>query len=286
MTKNLQDLPNDIYALFNPDEDHVLNEENLSAFLSSMEQTLRSRLAKAQEQSSPLRFSALGKPDRQLWYDGHPDGEEEKLSTKTLFRFLYGDVIENLLVFLIKEAGHTVEREQEEIEVAGVKGHIDCLVDGVVVDIKSASPFGFKKFKENSVTEDDPFGYVAQLSGYAAVLTPDKSAAWIAMDKVSGEICVSSLSNSIIQDYPPEPRIEHLKEVLDLPEPPARCYEDEPDGKSGNRKLGTACSYCKHKARCWPGLRGFFYAGRPRFLTEVARTPDVMEFEVGKENNE
>ena len=149
--------------------------------------------------------------------------EPEDLSPKTYFKFLYGDVIEQLILFLAKEAGHKVEMEQLEVEQDGVKGHIDAVIDDVLVDVKSASPFGYKKFKTESVVEDDPFGYVEQLAGYSNILTEGRQAAWVAFDKVSGDICVSKLSSSIIKDNHPAPRIAHLKEVIASKEPPPRC---------------------------------------------------------------
>lgn len=275
MAKQLKDLPEDIYALFDPDSDHEVCEENVEWAGEEFKELLRTRL-REKEPSNPLRMSGIGKPDRQIWYAAK-NADAEKIPAKTYFKFLYGDVIELLILFLTKESGHSVERCQEEIDVNGVKGHIDAIVDGTVVDVKSASPFGFKKFRYNSVLEDDPFGYVNQLAGYADTLTPDQDAAWIAFDKVAGDICVTPLSASVIADYKPAPRIDRLRDVIKMDEPPERCYPDEADGKSGNRKLGTACSYCAYKKECWPGLRTFLYAGRPRYLTKVERVPDVVE---------
>ncbi len=274
---SLHTLPEDIYALFDPTKHHEVDEDNLEWAAQQFKELLRVRLKEREPLSDPLRFSSMGRPDRQIWYMAQADKEPEPIQAKTYFKFLYGDVIELLILFLAKEAGHSVERTQEEIEVDGVKGHIDAIIDGTVVDVKSASPFGYRKFETNSVTEDDPFGYVQQLAGYAAVLTPSESAAWVAFDKVAGDICVAPLSASIINDFDPAERIAHLKEVVKQEEPPERCYPDEPDGKSGNRKLGTACSYCSWKTECWPGLRTFLYAGKPRFLTHVERVPDVLE---------
>jgi len=278
---NLDTLVSDVYSLFDPKRPHEVNEENLETFTEGLKKILRHRLAEREVVDHALRFSSLGRKNRQHWYDAHSDGQEEELTSKTLLKFLYGDVIEALVLFLVKEADHTVEMEQAEIEVQGVKGHIDALIDGKVVDVKSASPYGYKKFKQNDVVGNDPFGYVEQLSGYASVLTPNESAAWLAFDKVHGDLCVSPLSASVIADNDPLPRIEELKEVILLPEPPPRCYPDVEDGASGNRKLGTACSYCRHKNRCWPGLRTFLYANTPRFLTVVAKTPNVPEVVAG-----
>lgn len=275
----LKTLPEDIYYILDPDNDHEVNEENLSAFAENLKDLIRTRLRKSQYRSDTIRFSGLGKPDRQIWYDAHPEGPKEKLVPKTYLKFLYGDVIEQLIILLAKEAGHKVEDEQREVEVDGVKGHIDCVIDDVVVDVKSAAPYSYKKFENNTVVQDNPFGYVEQLAGYATVLTPGKDAAWVANDKVGGDICVSRLPSNVIKHYPPEDRIRHLKKVIENETPPERCYEPEPDGKSGNYKLPTGCSYCSHKFRCYPNLRVFLYSNGPRFLTTVAKTPDVPEVE-------
>lgn len=274
----LEDLPQDIYKLFDPETHHECNEENLEALAANLKSLLRARLGQQATALSALRFSSLGKPDRQIWFDAHPEpSSKEPLTGKTYFKFLYGDVIEQVLLFLAKEAGHEVKDEQKEVEVDGVFGHIDAVVDGVVVDVKSASPYGYQKFEQRRVTEDDPFGYVAQLSGYGNVLTPGQPAAWLAMDKVSGGLCISPLSAAVIGHYKPEERIAHLKGVIASDEVPPLCYEPVPDGKSGNYKLPTGCSYCAYKFRCHPGLRVFLYSTGPRFLTQVAREPDVPE---------
>ncbi len=275
----LESLVDDIYSLFDPAIDHKVEEANLDNLCENIKTLIRSRLAADTRDSSPaLRFSSLGKPDRQLWFDTHPaEGSKEQMLPKTYLKFMYGAIIEELLLFLVKESGHSVTDEQKEIEVDGVKGHIDAIIDGVVVDVKSASPYGYKKFKEQRVTEDDPFGYTQQLAGYAAVLTPGQDAAWLAMDKSAGDICVSPLSKTVIKHYLPEERITHLKEVVAKDEPPGYCYETVPDGKSGNMKLQTGCSYCAHKFRCRPGLRTFIYSTGPRFLDVVAVVPNVPE---------
>lgn len=275
----LSTLPEDIYKLFDPDVDHKPSEENLDLFCNNLKEALKQRLAKQDDGSRrPIRFSALGKPDRQVWYDAYPEPETvEQMRPQTYIKFLYGAVIEEMILFLAREAGHEVSHEQHQVEVDGVTGSIDAIIDGVVVDVKSASSFGYKKFENNTVVQDDPFGYVAQLSGYANVLTPGKEAAWIANDKVAGDICVSTLAPVVIKHHDPETRIAHLKDVVANPIPPERCYPAVPDGKSGNMKLDTPCSYCKHKFRCWPGVRTFIMSTGPKYLVEVAREPKVPE---------
>ena len=142
MTTQLKDLPEDILGLFDPNKTHEPNEENLDWIANNLKEILRTRLAEREVVGNPLRFSSLGRPDRQIWYMANSQGGPQELNAKTYFKFLYGDIIELLVLFLAKEAGHKVEREQEEIEVDGVLGHIDAIIDGVVVDVKSASPYG------------------------------------------------------------------------------------------------------------------------------------------------
>jgi hypothetical protein len=244
---------------------------------------VRLRLAKRDEGRDALRFSSMGKKDRQLWYQQNLPHEGEHMSPKVLFKFLYGDMIEQLLLFFAKEAGHTVEREQEEIEVEGVKGHIDAIIDGVVVDVKSASPYSFKKFADGGLYENDPFGYITQISGYSETLTPGAGAAFLVADKVHGDIALMRVPAQITQQFKPAERIAHLKEVLASDEVPERCYTPVADGKSGNLKLGVNCSYCPFKYKCWEdannghGLRKFLYYNGPVFLTHVANEPRVQE---------
>lgn len=285
--KDLKDLPKDIYSLFNDEEHHEPSEENLQALGQNIQSLVRTRLAQRDERS-PLRFSNLGKPDRQIWFQANRPELAEKMSAKTFFKFLYGDVIEQLLLFLAKEAGHTVEHEQAEVEVDGIKGHIDARIDGIVVDVKSASPYSYKKFFDGTLFENDPFGYIGQLSSYGTTVEPGKPAAFLVADKVHGDIGLSEVSEEVVAKYNVPERIDHLKRVIESPELPPRCYEDIPEGKSGNRKLGVNCSYCPFKKECWKdanngrGLRTFLYYKGPVFLTNVEREPDVPEI-TGKE---
>jgi hypothetical protein len=283
MPKSIDTIVKDIYGLFNEEEHHEPKPENLEALGRNIMELVKVRLSQRDKDRGALRFSNLGRPDRQLWYQHNRPELAEPMAPKTFFKFLYGDVIEQLLLFLAKEAGHDVQHEQAEIEVDGIKGHIDAIIDGVTTDSKSASPYGFKKFADKSIFENDPFGYIGQISGYANTLTPEVGGAFLVADKVHGDIGLLRIGPDTTKAFPPAPRIEHLKKVLSDPEKPARCYPDVPDGKSGNRKLGTNCSYCAFKKDCWSdanggrGLRTFLYYGGPVFLTNVAFEPRVPE---------
>jgi len=187
------------------------------------------------------------------------------------------------MLFLAKESGHEVTHEQFEVEEDGVKGHMDAVIDGVPVDCKSASPYSYKKFEDGSFVFDDPFGYIPQLSGYAHKLGKTDEAGFFVSDKVDGSLCFAPIDEYTIEANPPGPRITHLRDVVNNPEPPSRCYEAVPEGKSGNMKLAVGCSYCPFKEDCWSdanngqGLRKFFYSRGPVWLTDVKREPRVSE---------
>jgi hypothetical protein len=58
-------------------------------------------------------------------------------------------------------------------------------INGIVTDVKSVSTYGFRKFKDGTLAYDDPFGYVAQIKGYAYSEGASKFG-WLAMDKQNG----------------------------------------------------------------------------------------------------
>jgi len=283
-----ESLPEDIYSILDDDTDHVVSEDNVEWAGEVFKNLLRSRLAKRDSSQDVLRFSSLGKKDRQLWYQANKPETAEKLHGKVKFKFLYGDVLEVLALFLAKEAGHSVEDAQYEVEQDGVLGHIDAIIDGVLVDVKSASKYSYEKFKSGSYIFDDPFGYVSQLSGYANSLEDvgklsGPRAGFLVLDKTDGSICYAPLDEEYIRGNPPGPRIKELRSVLASTTPPPRCYPDQEEGKSGNRKLGIGCSYCPFKEECWKdsnngqGLRKFYYSRGPVWLTQVKKEPNVPE---------
>lgn len=276
MAKQLDTLVQDIYALFTKPK--PFDESNVEAFGKRLATHISNRISD-EKSSDSLRMSNLGTPcDRKLWYTVNKPEAAEALPPEVRFKFLYGDILEELVLFLAKEAGHEVDGAQDTLSIGGVKGHRDAIVDGVVVDVKSASSYSFKKFENHLTEEDDAFGYLTQLGAYLYASQDDPKvvhkdrAAFIAVDKTLGHITVDVQPNTYT-NY--DKLVETKKALVKLPVAPPRAFSDEPDGKSGNRKLGTECSYCSYKKECWSGLQTFFYSSGPRFLTVVSREPNV-----------
>ena len=278
MTKTLETLVPDIYALFN--SDRKFDEANVEAFGKRLAQHISNRVTE-EKTGGRLRFSNLGETcGRKLWYEVNSPELREELPPEVRFKFLYGDILEELVLFLAAEAGHSVEGTQQTLEIDGVLGHRDAVIDGVTVDVKSASSFSFTKFENHLTPENDSFGYIDQLGAYLyaskddPIVTNKDVAAFVVVDKQLGHLCVDVHPNTY-KDY--TKTVEMRKFLVSQPEPPARDISDEEDGKSGNRKLRTKCSYCGFKKDCWPGLRTYLYSTGPRFLTKVVKEPNVQE---------
>lgn len=281
MPKSIETLVEDIYGLF--ETGTKVDEKDAKEFGDRLAELITARLLSyGEERPATLRVSNLGKPDRQLWYEIHRPDIKEDLSPSTKLKFLFGDVWESLLLFLAKQAGHEVTNEQETVELNGVVGHIDAIIDGVLVDVKSASPHGFKKFKDGTLSEDDPFGYMEQMAGYSDALG-GLDGAWLAADKVSGKLALLQIPREDLGALGIRDTVEHKRDVLASDEPPERCFDPVPFGEGGNEVLGLNCSYCPFKHECWKdandgiGLRTFIYSNGPKHFTKVEKVPKVYE---------
>ena len=231
--------------------------------------------------SQTLRMSNIGKPQRQLWYDMHEErGGSSKMEPVTFIKFLYGHILEALLIFFVKLAGHKVTGEQKQVTVKGIKGHMDCKIDGEVIDIKTASGYAFRKFKEGTLAEQDSFGYLAQLAGYEEAEKTSQGG-FLAFNKETGELALfrpQDLDKPNIKD-----KIDKVKQIIKSDSPPDYCFNEVPEGKSGNMKLPKECTFCPYKFKCrsdsndGAGLRVFTYAKGLTYLTKVVKEPNVEE---------
>ena len=107
-----------------------------------------------------------------------------------------------------------------------------------MVDCKSASGRSFDKFASHNLAEDDPFGYIAQISAYAQANSIDK-AAFLAIDKSTGKICLTPVHS--MEMINAGDRVKKIKKIVAGDTIPDRCYDAIPDGKSGNYKLPVGC---------------------------------------------
>jgi len=205
----------------------------------------------------------------------------EPLPAWASIKYSFGHIIEALTLELIRAAGHDVRGEQDELVLDGIVGHRDCVVDGCIVDIKSASSISFTKLKYGKF--NDMFGYLDQLDGYVLASANDplvtvKDRGYIlAVDKQLGHICLHRHEVTDERARQLKARIAYYKSLVALKDPPVCECGTTTYGAAGNVALDTKASYSPYKYCCKPNLRTFVYASGPVFLTKVVRKPDVPE---------
>lgn len=270
----LSSLVEDIYKVI--DGQVKIDDSSFDNLARSIASTLKDRLSQSDPVRKTLGLSSVGKPLRKLWYEMKSDSDLVKPTPDMRLKFLYGDIIEDILLWLAEVSGHTVTDRQREVKYRGIIGHIDSIIDGEVVDVKSASPTSFKKFAYGLLPTDDPFGYLPQITAYDKVVGKGNPG-FLAMDKVTGKLAL----------YRPDPIfdmpdvdviIDKAVKAMEQDTPPDElCYQPVPDGASGNMKLATGCEYCVFKDKCFPNLRKFKYASGVKYLTKVVKEPRVEE---------
>lgn len=286
--KNVYNLVPDIYKLMETKEvsEGVDFDACVEKFGENVKELMRNEFGGKKRDGRKLRMSNIGRDDRYLWNVYNDVEKSDDIQGHTYVKFLYGHLIEEMLLFLTKAAGHEVTDEQKKCEVNGITGSMDCKINGIVTDVKSVSTYGFRKFKDGTLAYDDPFGYIGQIKGYAYAEGATKFG-WLAMDKQNGHLTYLMYDSEDTQapvhdliSYDIKERIDHVKKLVEQPTPPGVCYEPIADGKSGNQKLAVGCSYCAYKKECWPSVRAFAYSTGPRYLVEVHNEPKVQEITI------
>jgi|TARA_R110000796_G_scaffold76406_1_gene170917 hypothetical protein len=283
-SKNLDTLVADIYESLTPlcdNEGIDIPDEAIDKLCENIKVVFKQwQNPPERNKNFTLRMSNIGKPSRQLWYEKKLPKGKEKITPSTFIKFMYGHLLEEVLLFLVSIAGHKIEAAQKEVLVNGIKGHMDCKIDGEVIDIKTASGRAFQKFSNDTLAQDDPFGYIAQLCGYEEAEGTDNGG-FLVINKETGELTLhrpEELDKINVVD-----KIDHLKHEMSLDTPPEKCYSTVPEGKSGNMKLNKGCFYCSYKFECHAdandgnGLRVFKYSKGPTYLTTVKVEPRVEE---------
>lgn len=284
--KHISTLVDDIYAMVQGDIPPVTEHAHNVSLSYSKWHNKREK----EREPKVLYFSEIGDPcARKLWFKYNQPKTGDDYDAPQLIKFFYGDMLEELVLNMAEDAGHTVTDRQRQVIYSlpdgwVVRGRIDAIIDGAVVDVKSVTKHSEDKFRYQLV--NDPFGYKAQLNGYAAALKATESG-FLTIQKELGHVSYYSFpvdnewfnlqANSAVE-------IVTSNTYEDLPRLPA-----VPQSKtSKNKKLGTACSYCPYKKECWKdanggaGVRTFVYSSGPEFLVDVVDTPRVFEMKEEK----
>ena len=276
--KNISTLVADIHEAIDEGVSEGTSISILEEIATSYRKQFGARKEKERDDKT-LFFSEISDPCmRRLWYKYHSPNIGTPIPPTTRIKFMYGDVLESLVLQLAEDAGHSVTNKQEGVEYVHtdsgwrVRGRIDAIIDNVVVDVKSVTKFSVLKFEDG--LKDDPFGYYGQLNGYATVLK-SSDMGFLTIEKELGHL-----------DYHPFKQdtqsfahtFARAVRAVDADAPKADPLETVPQSKtSKNEKLCVTCSYCPYKKECYPDVRAFSYAGKVEWLTKVVDTPRVPE---------
>ncbi len=292
-TKRISSLTTDIYGLLDSKIEHTPDVDLAASYAMHIGGEFAKATLKRDRprEQGKLWASDLGKRClRQSWYKFNMPLAEAPLQGHTKFKFLYGNILEEAVLYFAEEAGHEVKYPQERVETTiqdwAVSGKIDGTIDGVLIDVKSTSSYGYTRYKNGINASNDSFGYLQQLAFYQGFGTFQRSAkeqGFVWIDKQNGHIlytgCAVENKGSIkgravaIIDAVEKPTVDVVP----------RGYAPEPYGKSGNLCLPIGCAYCPFKKECWKdsnngkGLRTFSYNHKPVDFTEIQREPKVPE---------
>ena len=241
------------------------------------------RFKEPQKPRGYLSLSSIGSPcKRKTWYRINKTEEAAPLKPQLLGLFFYGELLESLILALAKAAGHDVQGEQDRLSANGIKGHRDAVIDGITVDVKSASRYGMHKFQSHSLRKDDPYGYISQLSSYVyaakndPLVTDKKKGAFLVVQKDTFNLCLD------IYDFSKELKekkkeIKEIKSVVSGKIPINRIKPVKQSTTSENTKLSYACSSCEYRKICWPEARTFLYSTGKQYLIDIVKEPKVQE---------
>lgn len=250
------------------------------------------------EVSSANRASSAPQCVKKRWFQnkGVPG---EPMQPRSLLVFATGDVIEHVMKHFIHKAcvGHgklysevdfgepmgtftiqhreftTYKQETLEIDAGGVlvSGHPDGWgkrnSDGEweLIEIKSASDYGFKDFVDGST---DYLKQVhALMLSHKALAMKVKSARFFYMNKNTSAIYDRLyefdplIAERVISEFQVasgqnEPAVPSDPDIG----PQEETFRSKPTGKY---KLGWKCGYCDYRSRCWPDSQIEFKNGKP-----------------------
>ena len=236
----------------------------LSEFAELSKKALEKHFTRKKEDFR-LRMSNVGKPLCQLQMQAK-GVEPEKPSHDFIVRMIIGDMLEALVIVLLKAAKIEVKSQHQKVSLGvgdrQIEGEYDIELDDGIYDIKSVSPFSFTtKFNADNgydkIKQSDSFGYISQGHGYGmAANKPFKG--WIAINKTTGEIVFTDSKHTDEEKKEVYSKIYNTSVALLDEKPFERCFTDVEEvyysKPTGNRTLGIECSYCPYKHDCWDNL--------------------------------
>jgi hypothetical protein len=233
-----------------------------------------------------LRMSNVGRAYCQLWFDKNAPHKAIPHSTNFVMNMMMGDIIEAVFKGLLTQAGVAYSdgsRVTLDLGEYKIHGTPDIVIDGKVDDVKSASPWSFEnKFKSfQTLADNDSFGYLAQLAGYAKAMGIEAGGWWV-INKGTGQFKYVPADGLNVDAC-----AENIKAIAAELEENVfrRCYEAEEETyynkPTGNKVLNKECQWCSYRYACWEGLEE-----RPSLVSRAENPPTISYVFIKKKENE
>ena len=238
----------------------TFSSENAAQVAEDVREAVLRQFNRTEPKGFRLRMSNVGRPYCQLWFEKNKPETAMPRPTTFVMNMMLGDIIEAVFKGILREARvkyQDSERVTLPLKNANIDGTYDLIIDEAVDDVKSASDWSYKnKFQSYEVLKDnDSFGYVGQLAGYAKA-ADKRAGGWWVVNKATGEFKYIPADGIDV-----EAEVAKIEETCNTVEENAfkRCYEAEPEmfrGKpTGNKILNTHCGFCSYRHDCWPTLQ-------------------------------
>lgn len=230
-----------------------------------------------------LRVSSLGKPAvlQALNLLGH--GKLTDHTTKLRHIFFTGDVFESYVVAYMRFMGWSVQRQQEELDFMGVKGHIDGVLNipgygSALLEFKTMSQNYFSAFTK---APNDNRGYITQLAIYSHCL--DLPAVWCVINKGTHEVrlikpdqddldAALTRAKRIIPKLQAVTKLEDVVTLFKAPPPEEELYRNK---VTGLYKVPESMRYSKFRHAFYAIKQGKSKGGAYREYVKDVRRPEV-----------
>lgn len=283
----------------------TVNDAVLDAAMAGIRKSFVKNLTDAtREKREGLHASSKWSCTRRMLYD-LAETEPEPLTARARVTFMLGDVWEQALLFLIRQAGVDIvtpgidgvqERHVLTIEGAVISGSIDLVVRDsagaeIPVDAKSMNARSFGEFKDAVLNpnaewwEKQRWDYLTQLRFYMMAKKAPYGM-FVAVSKDTGAMAELHVLPDAAWEAEFRSRCSYLMQwigkrtadVSALPPRPSWAKSEilpgankRADGSKGpvDEIQGWKCNYCPHVKSCWPGYDLVPLTGGPKFRRAV-----------------
>ena len=251
-----------------------MSEATIKKVANDVADALRKQFGLGKKSDFKLRMSNVGRPTCQLWFEKNKADKAIPKPTTFIMNMMIGDIIEAIFKGLLKESNvkfKNTDRVKLKInDDMNISGSYDLIIDNSVDDIKSASDWSYKnKFESyEKLAENDSFGYVGQLAGYAKA-SGKRVGGWWVVNKANGQFKYVSASGINL-----DKEIHKIQETVKKVKENSfeRCFKPVKETfrgrETGNTVLNPSCKFCAYRFDCWDTL-----VERPAVMSKAKQPP-------------